>query len=124
MSTPPIRDSDQKAAAEIKRKWSVHSHHYEGYVVAEDEELALIIARHHAEERAAVEKVEAQFRELREAVLDHNGIPDTHYALDEWPDAESLFTPEYNRMLRALRATMPAAITALRTASQSKEDSS
>lgn len=53
MSPPPIHDSDRKAAEEIRR--SIPPLMSDDVFVRGAEE---IIARHHAEERAAVEKVE------------------------------------------------------------------
>lgn len=44
--------------------------------------------------------------EVRLAVLDYLKITDTEYALAEWPDSTKAYKPEFNRLLRALHATM------------------
>ncbi len=69
--------------------------------------LAAHLAAHATDATKAKGEELAALREVRAATLAYLKITDTHYALDEWPDAG--YTPEFARLLRALHTTMEPA---------------
>lgn len=104
MTPSPIHDSDRKAAEEIAKAWYLPDH---GYKSDLQERLALIIARHHAEERAAVEKVQ---KALEDEISENRKLGQKSMLGDfQW------FVTQQDRRLREALASL----TALRTASQS-----